>query len=647
MIRSIRGLFPYLLLFSSIWATAQSRGIETDSLSSLEILHVTASTDPVERYSRYEISFNLNRTYSGAAPFDPEIIDVSAVFISPASHTILVPAFYTQDFSISNPSYETYTSTGEPYWKVRFAPEEVGTYSFFLRARESSGSAVSPENTFTVVDSGAQGFIRVHATNPLFLQYSDGTQYLPLGHNIAFGDGNPSNLNGTAYYSSLLASLASAKGNWTRIWMTDFERSALEWSSGHWSGFYNGVGVYSLQAAYRIEKILELAQSHGVAVQLVLNDHGQFSSWVDARWSDNPYNSLNGGPVLSSQPGQFFTNTLAIELHKRRLRYLVARYGAFSNLLCWELFNEVQFSGRYTANWFNNETVRRDIRDWHAEMGSWLKAQDPFRHLVSTSSDGSDFGLLWELPEIDLLQVHDYSAPSSQRDLLVAKTVRGLYSTYQKPVMVGEFGLEGAAENNFNPSTYSGTTADREHLMQGTHLHNTLWTAAMTGTGAGLWWWGCYLEPDTSRSRIPPSFPLHTLQYPPLAAFFENEPIAEEGLAPANLTLSQGVVGFGLASNIRAYAWVRDALNTFGSGSAPGNLEPVRSLSGISLTIPGLNNDAYQIEFSDPWTGESRGTLETTISNGQGLTIELPIFHRDIALKVFPQETLVPDWCSY
>ncbi len=637
MCRFFRWLFPGLFLLPCCWVSGQP----------LTIVNITPPAHPVTKYSRCQITFNLNRLYSGGDPFDPTIIDVSAVITSPTARQWVIPAFYTQDFTISSPSYEAYTPNGAPYWKVFFTPDETGIYSFFLRAREGGNSTSGPEDIFEVADSTNKGFIGIHTANPYFLQYSDGSQYLPIGHNIAFGDGNPSNLNGTAYYSSLLSTLASAKGNWTRIWMTDFERSSLEWSSGHWSGFYSGAGIYSLKAAYRVEKILEIAESKGIAVQLVLNDHGQFSSWVDARWNDNPYNSLKGGPVPSSNPEQFFTNTTAKELHKRRLRYLVARYGAFPNLLCWELFNEVQFCGRNGANWFNSTSVRNGIRDWHREMAGWLKANDPFSHLVSTSSDGPTFDLLWSLPEIDLLQIHDYSAPSSEKDITLASAIRNLYSRFEKPVFVGEFGLESSPECNFNPNTYNGTTADREHLLQGTHLHNALWAAAMTGTGAGTWWWGCYLEPDTSRSRTSPGFPLHNHHYPPLAAFFENEPLAEEDLIPSNLSLPQGVVGFGLASTSCALVWIRDALNAFGSGAAPGNLEPVRTLNGIKLTIPEIDEGIYQIDFYHPWTGEPIGISESKEADHQGLALTLPAFERDIALKVHSQPAAVPNWTRY
>src|SRR6201999_2751277 len=112
-----------------------------------------------------------------------------------------------------------------------------------------------------------------------------------------------------------------------------------------WAGWYTGVGHYADQSAFRIERQLDVADAHGLQVQLVVNDHGQVRSLDGGRWLENPYNALNGGPVPSDHPEQFFTNAQARELFKHRLRYLVARYGAYRNVLAWELFNEVQFVG--------------------------------------------------------------------------------------------------------------------------------------------------------------------------------------------------------------------------------------------------------------------------------------------------------------
>lgn len=622
---------------------------EKEDLPPLQIENIQPSGETIERYARFEVSFGVNRVFEGASPFNPDIIDISAEIRTPSGKTAHVPGFYTQDFTITNPSFENYTPVGSPYWKVRFAPSETGLHTWRLHARDQSGEVWSATASFTVTPSERKGFIRLHTSHPYLLEYEQGGTFFPIGHNIAFGDGNPPNLNGTAYYTPLLQSLQAAGGNWTRIWMTDFERSAIEWSASHWSGFYGGVGVYSLKAACRIEKIIEIAESLGITVQLVINDHGQFSSWVNARWNENPYNSTNGGMVPSGNPEQFFTSASAIEMHQRRLRYIVARYGAYTNLSAWELFNEVQFTGRNGMNWFNSQSMRSAIASWHQVMASWIKTLDPFQHLVTTSSDESGFQGIWELPDIDLTQIHDYSAPASERDIHLNARIRSLQTSFGKPAYAAEFGIgaAGAEECNFNPGAFSGTTAERDHMLQGTHLHNSLWATAMTNSMAAIWWWGCYLEPDASHNRNAPNFPLHGIHYPPIKTFFEGEGIEDPEFLPLSLSVPSTIIAFGAASSQAARLWVRDKLNTFGSGAGPGNLSPERTLSGVEVTLPSLLDDQYEIDFFDPWTGNFQGSQSASASAGQGLRIALPDFQRDLAIRVRRQNVSVTDWRLY
>ena len=47
-----------------------------------------------------------------------------------------------------------------------------------------------------------------------------------------------------------------------------------------------------------------------------------------------------GQPWTGDEPIDFFTNEERLKLHKRRLRYLVARFSCYTSLMCWELFNE-------------------------------------------------------------------------------------------------------------------------------------------------------------------------------------------------------------------------------------------------------------------------------------------------------------------
>ena len=182
-----------------------------------------------------------------------------------------------------------------------------------------------------------------------YLGYQDGTPYYPMGHNVAFQQGEPKDNDGEHYVEPLFASMEAAGQNWTRVWMTDFNRNALEWYADHWAGWYTGAGHYADQSAFRIERQLDVAAEHGLQVQLVLNDHGQVRAWSAARRRplvrEPVQRAITAAPSPPPIPSSSSRTPEAKQLFKQRLRYLVARYSAYRNVLAWELFNEVQFVG--------------------------------------------------------------------------------------------------------------------------------------------------------------------------------------------------------------------------------------------------------------------------------------------------------------
>ena len=624
----------------------------TVTSSQLEITDVTEVADTVPRYARFEASFQLSETFDN--PFDPAEIAVDVTFTAPSGGTQTVPAFWYQPFTVAgSPDFEQYVPAADPGWRIRFAPDEVGTYAYSIAAVAGSDAATPVTGSFQSTASARSGFVRVDDRNPRYLRYDNDAPYLPVGHNVAFEDFPP--LNGTGYYSNLFSSLDTAGENWTRVWMTDFNRSALEWGTGHYSGFYDGPGEYSLPSAWRMDRILELAEQHGLAVQLVLNDHGQFSTWVNARWqvrcaeSDAPpcqpgdegydpgnaYSTTNGGPVDAAAPQEFFSNAEARELFKQRLRYLVGRYGAYTSLLAWELFNEVQFIGTNAINAYGDAGVRADIVSWHQEMSDYLSSIDPHEHLVTTSSwDPTATPDLWSLPNLDVVQIHTYSSPPTNRTTEIRDLVAQLKSSLGKPVLVGELGIgSGDPEAGFNPATFGGTTPNREHLVEGTHLHNALWAGALSESGAAYWWWGIYMSADPSKNRTPPKFPLNQRHVPPLNAYLAGEDWAPLGLDTASLSVSGDITAVGVNSSSRAFLWVRDTENEYGTGARPGDLAG-RSIVGASVDVTGMDDGRYQVRVYDTWgAGGVTSTFEAEAAGGT-LSVPLPAFTRDVALKV-------------
>ena len=77
----------------------------------------------------------------------------------------------------------------------------------------------------------------------------------------------------------------------------------------------------------------------------------------DRNWHDFSFNSATENGYLDT-PSEFFTDARAQKDVKKYIRYLVSRYGYSSNILCWELFNEVNMA----------EGNADDIYAWHKEM---------------------------------------------------------------------------------------------------------------------------------------------------------------------------------------------------------------------------------------------------------------------------------------
>ena len=349
-----------------------------------------------------------------------------------------------------------------------------------------------------------------------------------------------------------------------------------------------------------------------------------------------------GGPVPADSPDEFFSNAQARDLFERRLRYVVARWGGYTNVLAWELFNEVQFAGSDAHNPYNDPAMWADVLDWHEDMASYLATIDPNDHLVTTSSDPAPAGAnLGSVPGIDIVQVHDYTVPSEARDASIAGFASQLQAQHGKPVIIGEFGVGGSnPEAGFDPSTFGGTAPEREHLSEGTNLHNAVWTGALSASGSMTWWWDNYMAAEPSRNRIAPDFPLAPRVFPPIDAYLDGEDWATLGLDHSALTISSDVFAVGLNNDERAFLWVRDVDNEFGTGARPGNFAG-RVVSGASVEIPGMTNGGYRVQMFDTYgAGGATQSFLATAAGGQ-LHIDLPDFTRDVALKVQPANTYV------
>lgn len=466
-----------------------------------QVSNVIPNATSVGQYEKFEIRFTLNTTYIN--PYNPDEADITVYFTPIGSTTTqTIPAFWYQGYTAITGSFENYTPSGSPTWMARFAPQQYGSYTYFIRVADSQGISTSGTYTFFCNRSDNQGFLHRLPNNQKYLQFDKGKIYLPVGQDVGWDDHS-----GTRFFNNYYTKMGQYQEKWTRLWLASFQRLALEWSSTHWSGVYSGLGRYAQIPAWRLDYALNLAQQKGIYVQLTLLHHGMFSSSINPQWSDNPYNTTNQG--FLSSPADFFTNSTAKSLYKKQLRYIIARWGYNTNILAWELWNEVQF----TDNFSSSTAQQVNVASWHQEMAQYIRQLDPYQHLITTSSDGNGFQYIWAKPELDIIQVHYYGDGREQKIHNQTTTLRTLYN---KPVWFGEFG--------------SGTQGTAEALdSTGIYLHNGIWAGALSETIAASWWWDDPIE----------KYNLY-YHFSGLANYLDNEDFAGYNLSYASFSISSG-----------------------------------------------------------------------------------------------------------
>jgi len=569
----------------------------------VEVTYVSQNGDTVGRYEKYEATFILDTTFDN--PFDANEVAVDALITGPTNPApLIVPAFYYRRYQVVETAPETYINPGARFWKVRFAPRRLGDYQVDLRIRVNDAvtTVVPSVAAFACVESADHGFIRRDPNDVHCLQYEDGTPRINIGHNVCWTRA------GLADFQTYFQAMHTVKENWTRIWMTHFNNGTiLEWRPNS-SGYFDGLGRYSLQIAQRLDAIVEAAEQAGIGIQLVLQHHGQFSTNVNPNWDENPYNQANGG--MLARPEEFFSNAEARRLTRNKYRYIVARWGYSPAILAWELWNEVQF----TDGWRN---THEDVVQWHQEMSDYIRRIDPQEHLITTSADtGEAFAAIWNLPSIDLIQHHQYGNPDTEsyRDSLAL-----LNDTYDKPVVMGEFGTgQGNPEND--PDALP--EPQRSQLLDGLVLHNGIWASFFAKSSGHLWWWDTYIHPQDLYSV-----------FVPLQEYARDESLSGLSQAPRVVSGFQSITArplildfWGVSTQTEFWFDGRgfpgmDQLNTYlhGSDKAAYRSDPI-----FHLNMPTEGNLVVAINTISGW-GNNRlrilingaATYTQSVTNGQ------------------------------
>jgi len=420
------------------------------------------------------LELRLNVSTVPSNPYDPTEIDISAAFTAPSGEVLTVPAFFMQPMSWEGRGDPQ--PDGDPEWRVRFTPTQVGEWVYRVEARTSSGAAQLEEGRFTVLPAAAKGFVRT-SPNQRYFAFQDGSAFFPIGQNLGWSDDLDS-------YLIWLDELHASGANYARVFADTAWFVGLDW--GRTPGDYSD----DQEAAWRMDVILEAARERGIYLQVVLIWHQAFIQnqalpvippadvpRIDtgADFDGHSYNTLNGGTL--PRPEAFFQDSRTRTLLQHKLRYMLARWGYSPQVFAWEVVADVDRLPGFSA---------AQHTDYINELAAYVRELDPYAHLLTLGSR-QPLPEVLQNPLYDFAQIRLYqrrpleSAPDQVASLLTA-----LYQPIfrlDKPLLLTEFSL--------NP-WYEPTQDD----PSGVHLRNTIWAAALSNTAGGgmTQWWDTYVD---------------------------------------------------------------------------------------------------------------------------------------------------------
>jgi len=450
-------------------------------------ISVSANSGFIGKYQKFELIVNFTASYSN--PYDFSQVNLKCKFTSPTGIVYNVDGFYYQPYNMPQP--DNLVLVGNPDWRVRFAPNETGAWSYLLTCTDVNGTTSYPVGQFECTQSALRGFVHPAANNQF--KYDDGGKFLGIGTNLGWTEWS----EGFTIYQDWINELGANGGNFTKIVMAPWSFE-LEWQE-------TGTGNYSLRQnrAWALDWIFDHLTEYEIYCQLNIMIHDELRSSNTPGWLQNPYNTANGGPC--NEPQNFLVNTTAKGLFQRKIRYIMARWGYSSFVSSWEILSEADNTGVY--NDFRTQTL-----SWLNEMTSYTKSLDIRNRPVSSGfaipEHDQDY---WNNASTMFTQLHIYGM-INDLELKIYNYSKDYLTKYNKPAIVGEFALAYTPEEVF------------QNDPGGITFHNTLWSSALSGTvsTAMSWWWNTYLYPNGFFSYFGPlsSF-LGQVNFPSQNAIYE------------------------------------------------------------------------------------------------------------------------------
>jgi hypothetical protein len=394
-------------------------------------------------------------------------------------------------------------------------------------------------------------------------------------------------------------------------------------------------GEFDAVTVQAVDDLIVLCERHGL--RLLLTPFDTFFTWV--MWDDHPYSAGRGGPCRRQL--DLLTHPDGMAAVKRRVAFVVERWGGSGAVFAWDLWNELGHHHGVESEAIGPEiapTLMGIVSDLSEHVRGIERRLFGRTHLQTVSHFGAEpagalADLIFRHPDLDFATTHVYEPGAIDCPTNTVAAADAMARWVRHSLDEIRDGRPFTDSETGPIHTFKDLGITLADSFDANYFRHMSWAhLASGGAGGGMRW------PNRHPHTLTPGMRQAQGVMADFSRLIDWSSFASRNITRSLVSDHPELLAYGCADDHQAVIWVLRGREEI---DAEGDLPFRPLLRSAVLELPDLDPGDYAVTCVETHNGHA---LAEYVVEGRGLplSLELPPFRHDLAVAVRPVEKTRP-----